>query len=147
MLRKLIYETHKCRRQQAAAFSVEQCKRMPLCVCSGSAVLVVKVKKEKQIASRDANSTRVIKAFIAVLDHSTVNRPPRPAAPAKCSSALLSSSLSVVFINHKLAAQAGKQGCCAHPLCSLHVEVTNSLSRNFLKGARCLKWKISMPRA
>lgn len=83
-----------------------------VCVCSGSAASVVKVKKEKQITSSDANSTRVIKAFIAVLDHSTVYHPSRPAASAKCSSFLLSSPLSVVFINHKLTTQAEKKDCC-----------------------------------
>lgn len=86
---------------------------MFVCVCSGSAVSVVKVEKEKQITSSDASSTRVIKAFIAVLYHSTVNRPSRTAAPAKRSSFPLSSSLSVVLINHKLNTQAEKQDCCA----------------------------------
>ncbi len=86
---------------------------MFVCVCPGSAVSVVKVEKEKQITSSYANCTRVIKAFIAVLYHSTVNRPSRPAAPAKCSSFLLSSSLSVVLINHKLNTQAEKQDCYA----------------------------------
>lgn len=70
-------------------------------------------QKEKQITHSGANSTGVIKAFISVLDHSTVNRPSRPAAPAKHSSPLLSSSLSVVFINHKLNTQAEKQDCGA----------------------------------
>lgn len=109
---KVIFETHKCHWQQAAVFPVKQCQQMFVCVCSGSAVSVVRVEKEKQITSGDANSTRVIKAFIAVLYHSTVNRPSRPAAPAKRSSFLLSSSLSVVLINHKLNTQAEKQDCC-----------------------------------
>lgn len=70
-------------------------------------------KKEKQIAGSDANSSRAIKAFIAVLDHSKVNRPHWPAISAKRSSFLLSSSLSVVFINHKLTTRTEERDGCA----------------------------------
>ena len=69
-------------------------------------------QKRETHCKRCQSIARVIKAFIEVLDHTTVNRPSRPAAPAKCSSFLLSSSSpSVVFINHKLTAQAEKQDC------------------------------------
>lgn len=119
-----------------------------MCVLGG-AVLVVKVRKEKQIVSGDANSTGVIKAFVAVLHHSAVNRPSRPAAPAKSSSVLLSSSLPVVFINHKLTTQAEKQDCCAlwtHIHCAPCASACGSnkftLSWKFPIGAQSLKWEI-----
>lgn len=146
--RKVIYESHKCHWLQAAVSSVKKCWRMFACVLGGS-VLVVKVRKEKQIASSDANSTGVIKAFITVLHHSAVNRPSRPAAPAKSSSFLLSSSLPVVFINHKLTTQAEKQDCCAlwtHIHCVPCASACGSnkftLPRKFPKGARSPKWDI-----
>ena len=53
----------------------------------------------KEIASSDAISTTVIK--------NAVNRPSWFAAPAK-SPLIFSSSLSVVFINHKVNTQAEK---------------------------------------
>lgn len=146
--RKVIYESHKCQWLQAAVSSVKKCWQMFVCVLGGS-VLVVKVRKEKQIASSDANSTGVIKAFIVVLHHSAVNRPSRPAAPAKSSSFLLSSSLPEVFINHKLTTQAEKQDCCAlwtHIHCAPCTSACGSnkftLPWKFPKGARSLKWEI-----